>query len=53
MTPLEIGLTLFVTLLGGGIIFWMIQVDTHFRRYSHDAPAERETQAQSLRLLIL
>jgi tetratricopeptide (TPR) repeat protein len=52
MTPLEIGLTLFVTLLGGGIIFWMIQVDTHFRRYSRDAATERESQAERLGLLV-
>ena len=52
MTPLEIGLTLFVTLLGGGIIFWMIQVDTHFRRYSRDAATERESQAEKLGLLV-
>ena len=45
MTPLEMGLTLFITLLGGGILFWMIQVDTHFRRYSREAVAERAVQS--------
>ena len=52
MTPLEIGLTLFGTLLGGGILFWMIQVDGHFRRYSRDAAAERAGQATQMMLLI-
>ncbi|MCH2349810.1 MAG: hypothetical protein MK233_07785 [Candidatus Poseidoniales archaeon] len=52
MTPLEIGLTLFITLLGGGILFWMIQVDTHFRRYSRDAVAEREVQSARVSLLV-
>ncbi len=51
MTPLEIGLTLFGTLLSGGIIFWMIQVDGHFRRYSQEARKERE--AQSTRLIMM
>jgi hypothetical protein len=45
-------LTLFGTLLGGGIIFWMIQVDGHFRRYSRDAAAERAGQATQMMLLI-
>ena len=52
MTPLEIGLTLFGTMLGGGIIFWMIQVDGHFRGYSREAVKERELQAKKLNLLI-
>ncbi len=52
MTPLEIGLTLFVTLLGGGIIFWMIQVDGHFRRYSREAAAERSAQSAQLMLMV-
>ncbi|HJM87170.1 MAG TPA: hypothetical protein QF433_03010, partial [Candidatus Thalassarchaeaceae archaeon] len=51
MTPLEIGLTLFGTLLSGGIIFWMVQVDGHFRRYSQEARKERE--AQSTRLIMM
>ncbi|PXF22965.1 MAG: hypothetical protein CXX71_02885 [Methanobacteriota archaeon] len=52
MTPLEMGLTLFITLLGGGILFWMIQVDTHFRRYSREAVAEREVQSARVSLLV-
>ena len=52
MTPLEIGLTLFGTLLGGGVLFWMIQVDGHFRRYSKEAAKERERQALKLELLL-
>jgi tetratricopeptide (TPR) repeat protein len=52
MTPLEIGLTLFGTLLGGGIIFWMIQVDGHFRRYSKEAAGERASQSSQMTLLI-
>ena len=52
MTPLEIGLTLFGTLLGGGMIFWMIQVDGHFRRYSKEAASERASQSTQMMLLI-
>ncbi|DAC49493.1 MAG TPA: hypothetical protein HA340_05185, partial [Candidatus Thalassarchaeaceae archaeon] len=52
MTPLEIGLTLFGTLLGGGIIFWMIQVDGHFRRYREEAVIEREAQANRLMIVV-
>jgi hypothetical protein len=48
MTPLEIGLTLFGTLLSGGIIFWMIQVDGNFRRYKQEAVKERGEQATRL-----